>query len=114
MKESGESSANYSGFLNTYDLDNKYDYDLSLSVGKASYSMVIEKETRTKGILWWKTEQTRYTATFTVTDTYNFDELRDWDSFGGTMNNIGLCLQAMDVIKPYDWEATFIISTKWE
>ena len=111
--QSGKETKQYSGSISTYDVNNKYDYDLSLSVGAASYTMEIKKETRTHGILFWKKEQIRYTATVTVTDIYDFDAWRRDGSFGSVMNNIGLIAQDFDVIKPYEWEATFTMSTEW-
>ena len=112
MRQTNQTSAVYPGNISTYDVSNKYDYDLSLSVGKASYTMEIAEETRTRGLLKKKTE-TRYVATVTVFDTYDFDELRGNSSLGDILNDIGFILQCADVIAPYEWEATFVICTEW-
>ena len=114
FRQSGAEVESYSGSFSTYDGCNRYDYDLSLSVGAAGYTMEIRKETRTSVFLFWKKEQTRYVANVTVTDTYDFDAWRTDNSFGSVMNNLGLALQYSNVVVPYKWEATFTISTKWE
>ena len=104
----------YYGTISTYEGNTATDKDLSLSVGAARYSMVIYKETRTTGFLFWEKEQVRYVAEVTVTDTYDFTEWRTDGSFGSRMNNIAYFGQHFGIIKPYDWKSTFVISTEWE
>ena len=104
----------YHGSFSTYGAESFNDKDLSLSIGAARYIMTITKETRTSGFGWWKKEEMRYVATITVFDTYDFTEWRTDNSFGSIMNNIAYIGQIFDVVKPYDWQATFTMSTDWE
>ena len=90
------------------------DKDLALTVGKAEYTMLLSRETRTTGALWWKKEQTRYVAEITMWDSYDFTEWFPGYSFGAIMNNIAAVGQFLGIIVPYDWEVSFTIKTKWE
>ena len=103
----------YFGSLSTYDASSLNDYDLSLTVGRARYIMTIQKETRTKGILWWRREESRYVAQVSVWDSYDFTEWFSGSSFGSIMNNIAFIGQAVGLVVPYDWSVSFTVATRW-
>ena len=114
FKNSGAAAKTYNGDVSLYGKDNDYDFDLSYSVGKASYSMYITKETKTTGFWVFKKTKSRYVVDVTVSDTYDFDEYRDDKSVGSLMNNLGYDLQKAGVIKPYSWDANYKYYSKWE
>ena len=87
--------------------------ELYLSTQHFDYTITVEEETRTAGVLWWKHEETRYTATVTVHDTYNFDKIREWNSFGNIMNNLALIYHLLGGGNDYEWFATYTYSTEW-
>ena len=88
-------------------------YDLYLSTQHFKYSITVTEERRTKGILWWKHEEVRYTATVVVYDRYDFDEFREWNSFGNIMNNLAYSYSILFGANDYDWYATYTYTTKW-
>lgn len=88
-------------------------YELYLSTQHFNYTIVVTEETRTVGFLWWKHEEVRYTAMVTVSDTYNFDALREWNSFGNVMNNLAFIYHAFGGGNDYEWKATYTYTTKW-
>lgn len=112
-RNSGRKTTTYSGSVSLYGKDNKYDFDLSYSVGKASYTMDISRETKTTGFWMFKRTKTRYVADVKVEDIYNFDEYRDDERFGSIMNNFGYDMQKSGIIKPYSWDANFKIYGEW-
>lgn len=59
-------------------------------------------------------KKTRYIATVEVSDTYNFDEFRDWNSFGSVANNLAYLYHLLGGGYDYAWTATFTQATKWE
>ena len=88
-------------------------YELYLSTQHFDYTITVAEETRTVGIWFWKHEETRYTATVTVHDTYNFDTFREWNSFGNTMNNLAYAYHILGGGNDFEWFATYTYSTKW-
>lgn len=94
--------------------ENISDFDLAYSVGRFTYNMVIEKETKTTGFLFWKKEKTRYVGYVKVYDEYDFDYQPEDGSLPIILNNYGVKLEEYGIIKPYLWEATYTCSTKWE
>ena len=52
-------------------------------------------------------------CTVTVDDTYNFDTIREWDSFGNTMNNLAYLYHFLGGGNDYEWVTTYTYSTKW-
>ncbi len=38
-----------------------------------------------------------------IYDIYNFDEFREWTSFAGISNNLGLILESVGIVKKYKW-----------
>ena len=89
-------------------------YELYLGIQHCSYSITVTKETKTTGFWFWKKEKTRYVATVTVSDIYNFDEIRDWNSFGSIANNLAYIYNLLGGGHDYEWTATFTQTTKWE
>ena len=89
-------------------------YELYLGIQHCSYSITITKETKPAGIWFWKKEKTRYVATVEVSDIYNFDEIRDWNSFGSIANNIAYIYNLLGGGHDYEWTATFTQATRWE
>ena len=88
-------------------------YELYLSTQHFTYSIEVEEETRTAGFLWWKHDETRYTATVTIHDNYDFDSYREWNSFGNVMNNLAYLYHSLGGGKNYEWSAIYTYSTKW-
>jgi hypothetical protein len=88
-------------------------YELYLSTQHFDYSITVVKETRTKGILWWKHEEVRYKAIVSVHDTYNFDKFRECNSFGNVMNNLAYSHHILGGGNDFEWYATYTYSTKW-
>ena len=89
-------------------------YELYLSTQHFSYTVTIAEESRTTDFWWWKHTEARYTATVVVHDIYNFDKLREWNSFGNVMNNIAFLYNALGGGRDYEWFATYKYSTKWK
>ena len=111
--DSGKTSVNYEASVSLYGRDNLADFDLSYSVGKASYSMKIAEETKTSGFWIFKKTKSRYVINVTVSDIYDFDEYRTDKSLGSILNNWGYDMQQIGFIKPYAWEATYTVYEKW-
>ena len=88
-------------------------YELYLSTQQFDYTITVVKETRTVGIWWWKHEEIRYTASVIVHDTYNFDSIRTWNSFGNIMNNFAHIYHNLGGGNDFDWFAAYTHSTKW-
>lgn len=88
-------------------------YELYLSTQHFDYTIAVEEDTRTKGFWWWKHKEKRYTATVEIHDVYNFDEVREWNSFGNVMNNLAIAYDIFVGGYDFDWTATFTYSTKW-
>ena len=88
-------------------------YELYLSTQHFDYTISVNQETRTKGFWWWKREQTRYTASITVHDIYNFDSMREENSFGNFMNNLAYKYHSAGGGKDFEWYANYTYSTKW-
>ena len=73
----GESSSRVSESIAFYGNDlNPDDFDLHLGVGKANYTMEFKKEAVNKRFLWKTWNETQYSVTVTISDTYDFDEYR--------------------------------------
>ena len=89
-------------------------WDLYLSTQHFSYTITVEKETRTVGFLWWKHKEERYVATVEVYDRYDFNNLREWNSFGNIMNNLAYIYHIFGGGDDYEWFATYTYTTKWE
>ena len=89
-------------------------WELYLSTQHFDYQIDVVKETRTKGIWFWKHEEERYIAEVVVHDVYNFDSIRPWNSFGNILNNGAFILNVMGVGNDYEWYATYAYTTKWE
>lgn len=89
-------------------------YELYLGIQHCSYSITVTEETKTTGLWFWKKEKTRYVATVVVSDIYNFDEIRDWNSVGSIANNIAYIYNLLGGGHDYEWTATFTQTTKWE
>ena len=107
--KSGQSSTNgYGEFTAAED-----GYELYLSTQHFTYTITVTAEIRTVGFWWWKHREVQYTATVVVHDTYNFDALREWDSFGNTMNNIAYIYNAFGGGNDYEWYATYTYKEKW-
>ena len=87
--------------------------DLYLSTQHFDYTITVTKETRTASIFSWQGEVTRYTATVTVHDTYNFDSYRAWNSFGNILNNIAYAYHTYVGGNDFEWFATYTYSTPW-
>ncbi len=87
-------------------------YELYLSTQHFTYCISVTEERRTRGFWFWKHEEVRYTATVTVYDTYDFDEFRDWNSFGSIMNNLAYIYSFFGG-NDYDWYATYTYTTEW-
>ncbi len=88
-------------------------YELYLSTQHYDYTITVVEEFRTVGIWWWKHKETRYTATVTVHDIYNFDTLREWNSFGNVMNNLAYIYHFLEGGNDFEWFATYTHSSKW-
>ena len=89
--------------------------DLYLGVQHANVSISVSKETRTTGVWFWKKTQERYVATVTLTDSYDFDNLRTWRTVGSILNNGAfLAHEYMGVGTDYDFSANYICYTSWE
>ena len=88
--------------------------DLYLSIQHCSYSIVVTEETRTTGFWFWKKEQIRYVVIVEVSDIYDFDEIRDWNSVGSIANNMAYIYHLFGGGNDYEWTATFTQTTKWE
>lgn len=104
----------FSGSVSLYGKENKYDFDLSYSVGKASYSMLVLEETRERGVWFFKREQTRTMVIVKISDTYDFDEWRSDDSLGSKLNNLGYLWQESGVVTPYSWCAVYTVYGRWQ
>ena len=92
---------------------NEDGYELYLSTQHFSYTVDVATETRSVGFGRWKHEEIRHTATVVVSDIYNFDSLRDWNSFGNIMNNIAYLYHLAGGGNDFAWTATYTYSTKW-
>ena len=89
--------------------------ELYLALHKFSYTITVTKEIKVTKFLWWTFKKHRYKADVTVTDTYNFDKIQEWDSFGNVMNNLAyLYHEKLGGGKDYDIEATYTVYTKWK
>jgi hypothetical protein len=55
----------------------------------------------------------RHKATVVVHDKYNFDEFRDWSSFGSVMNNLAYAYSILIGGNDFDWFAVYTYKTKW-
>ena len=84
-----------------------------LAFGAVSYIITVRTETRTRGVWFWKHEQTRYVAEVMVSDFYNFDS-KPWSGLGNILNNGAAILHCFGVGKDYYWEANYSYATKWE
>ncbi len=84
-----------------------------LAFGAVSYIITVRTETRTRGVWFWKHEQTRYVAEVMVSDLYNFDS-KPWSGLGNILNNGAAILHCFGVGKDYYWEANYSYATKWE
>ena len=84
-----------------------------LAFGAVSYIITVRTETRTRGVWFWKHEQTRYVAEVMVSDFYNFDS-KPWSGLGNILNNGAAILHCVGVGKDYYWEANYSYATKWE
>ncbi len=87
--------------------------ELYLSTQHFDYSITVTKETRTTGWWIWTRKEERYTATVTVHDTYNFDHVREWNSFGNVMNNLAFIYDTIIGGADFEWYATYTYSTAW-
>ncbi len=89
-------------------------YDLYLSLQHFHYRIKVHEETRIKGFWLWKHQETRYIAEVTVTDVYNFDSLRKWNSFGNDMNNLAYIYHnVFGGGNDYAITAEYQVRTKW-
>ncbi len=75
--------------------------DLGLSVGKAT---LILSGTKLKNNLW--------KIDVKINDVYNFDEIRNDDSIGSILNNMGYLLENSGNLMPYDWELKYTFTYK--
>ena len=113
FKRGDRKEKTYKGEVSLYGKTNKYDFDLSYSVGKAKYTVTIREEVKQVGFWPFKKTQARYVMDVTVSDTYNFDEYRGDESLSDTLNDFGYDLQKDGVLKPYEWDAKFTIEDEW-
>ena len=91
------------------------DIDLWLGVRKADYKMTLVKETKTTGFWFFKKEKSRYKATITISDIYNFDTGNEkGDGIGSWLNNVGFWAQSHKLGTSYHWSVTFDVWTRWE
>lgn len=88
-------------------------WNFYLAFGAVSYIITVRTETRTRGVWFWKHEQTRYVAEVMVSDFYNFDS-KPWSGLGNILNNGAAILHCVGVGKDYYWEANYSYATKWE
>ena len=88
-------------------------YDLYLAVQKFSYSISLTEETRTTGIWFWRRKEKRYVVNVIVHDTYNFDELRKWNSFGNFMNNVAVLYDVFLGGHDFYWSANYTVFGRW-
>ena len=96
-----------------YYLQSRYYDPTILAFGAVSYIITVRTETRTRGVWFWKHEQTRYVAEVMVSDFYNFDS-KPWSGLGNILNNGAAILHCVGVGKDYYWEANYSYATKWE
>lgn len=75
--------------------------DLGLSVGKAT--LVLSGA---------KLENNLWTIDVKINDVYNFDEIRNNDSMGSILNNMGYLLENSGNLTPYDWEINYTFTYK--
>lgn len=113
FNSSGLRMATYTGSVSLYGRDNKYDFDLSYSVGKASYSMTITTEEKTTGFWFFRTTKTRTVTAVKVSDVYDFDEYREGFTLSNLMNNLGYTAQTIEVIVPFSWDAEYTVYGDW-
>ena len=78
------------------------------------YIYDVKKEVRVVNYIFFKKTQVRYTAKVIVYDYYNFDSVREWNSFGNIMNNIAYYMHQYGAGKDYMWYAAYIHATPWE
>lgn len=89
-------------------------YELYLGIQHCLYTINVTTETKTTGFWFWKQEKKRYVATVVISDTYDFDEIRDWNSLGSIANNLAYIYHLLGGGHNYEWTATFTQVTKWE
>ena len=88
-------------------------WDLYLSTQHFSYTITVEKQERTIG-LFKKRDQVRYVAVVEVSDTYNFDKIREWNGIGNILNNGAYIAHGFGFGTDYEWSATYTYTTQWE
>jgi RHS repeat-associated protein len=104
FKVSGLNKNTYTGTVSFY--NNASEIDLRLGVGLGNYSINISKETKTVGI-FNKKQVTVYHVTVTISDYYNFDNIRTSGSVTDKLNNWGYDRQNEGDIKPFKWSFTY-------
>lgn len=108
FKLSGESSSRVSESIAFYGNDlNPDDFDLHLGVGKANYTMEFKKEAVNKRFLWKTWNETQYSVTVTISDTYDFDEYREGRTISNWLNNWGYDMQKKGNLTPFFWSYQF-------
>ena len=113
-KLSGEQEMYFSDSISLYGKDNRYDFDLSLCVGKAKYDMTISQEKKESGFWIFKKEKVRTVTNVKIYDTYDFDEYRDDTSISNRLNNWGYSQQNKGELTPYDWEVNYTVYGGWK
>lgn len=115
MRSQNKISCRFNGTLALYGDDTPADFDLSYSVGKASYKMLIKKagSINISGP-FGSFSYTAYYVNVSLTDRYDFDEYRSGNSLGNILNNFGYDMQKAGVIIPYEWESTYSTFMIWK
>ena len=108
FKKSGYLSKTYQDSISFYGNDtNINDLDLHLGVGLANYIMIFTKSTVKRRFLWKTWEETVYSVTVRISDTYNFDQYREGKSISNWLNNWGYDMQKNGNLTPFYWSITF-------
>ena len=80
-----------------------------------NYSITVITETKETGFWFFKKKKTRYVASVTVYDTYDFNEIREWTGLGNILNNGAfLAHEYLDIGADYGWEIYYVYYGDWE